>query len=150
MDETRLRQLETLLRTELQAIAFSDTLKETQSVEVSFYLTPSEKAKLNETCQGIGISKFIRALLLRSRPLTPRPIVPQVNREVYIELSRLGRNLNQQTRVLHEALQNVPDQQTLERSIVPAYLAQLEALKVLLLELRQSLVPNHRDADDEL
>lgn len=153
MHDDRLSQLAAILRAELQAVGFAGVAKEKRLVEVSFYLTPTEKAKLDAVCAGIGISQFIRSLLLRSRPPTPRPLVPQVNREVYLELARIGRNMNQQTQALHEALQGVPPSQALDAlnaSITPAYLAQLEALTLLLQQVRQELVPLNRDEDGDV
>ena len=149
-DDEKLNQLAASLRSELQAIGFAGLTDERRSIRVPVYFTPSEKAKLDEVCAGMGISKFMRSLLLRSRPPSSRPLIPQVNREIYIELSRLGRNINQQTRALHEALQAVPSSpalDVLDASIVPAYLAQLEALMLLLQQVRQALVPLKHEED---
>ncbi len=150
MDDEKLKQLEAILRAELQAIAFSGIAKENQSVAVSFYLTPSEKAKLDEHCAGIGISKFIRSLLLRSRPLAHRSPIPAVNRELYIELLRIGRNINQQTRALQAALQTIQPLPDLDPSITYTYLAELDALAMLLHQVRQNLVPVDHDEDDAI
>jgi|GEM_PF-1243626 len=149
MDEARLRQLEQLLQPELAAIAAMGVQtgeKRTEYIRV--YLTPSEKAKLDESCEGIGTSKFIRSLLLRLRPLVRRRPVPQVNRDVYVELLRVGRNINQQTRALHEALQRTQSLPALDVRIVQDYQSQLEALALLLHQTRKALLPlDHEEAD---
>ncbi|PSB26644.1 plasmid mobilization protein [Stenomitos frigidus] len=149
MEDERLRQLQQLLQPELAAIAAMGVQtgeKRTEYIRV--YLTPSEKAKLDESCEGIGTSKFIRSLLLRLRPLVRRRPVPQVNRDVYVELLRVGRNINQQTRALHEALQRTQSLPALDVRIVQDYQSQLEALALLLHQTRKALLPlDHEEAD---
>lgn len=153
MNEEKLRQLERLLQPELAAIAAQGVQnKERRTEYICVYLTPSEKAKLEERCAGIGTSKFMRSLLLRSRPLVRRPPIPQVNRDIYTELLRIGRNLNQQTRALHEALQqsqSLADRDAIRESIAQNYQSQLEALALLLHQTREALLPLEYDEEDE-
>lgn len=151
MDDERLRQLQQLLQPELAAIAAMGVQtgeKRTEYIRV--YLTPSEKAKLAESCEGIGTSKFIRSLLLRSRPLVRRQPVPQVNRAVYTELLRIGRNINQQTRALHKALQQSQSLPALDVRIVQDYQSQLEALALLLHQTRKALLPLDHNEEDAI
>lgn len=155
MDEARLRQLEQLLKPELAAIAaIGVQTGEKRTEYVRVYLTPSEKAKLDERCEGIGTSTFMRSLLLRSRPLVRRQLVPQVNRDVYVELLRIGRNINQQTRALHEALQRTQSlsavDAAMELLIAQNYWSQLEALTLLLHQTRKALLPLDHDEEDAI
>lgn len=48
---------------------------------------------------GLSVSEWIRRVAL-SR-YTPRPIMPEVNRKTYLELARIGGNLNQLTMLAH-------------------------------------------------
>lgn len=69
-------------------------------------LTPGERDQLADTARdlGISISTYIRQVVL-SRPLPPRRAVrpiPEVNRETYHALGRVGGLLNQVAHRLHE------------------------------------------------
>lgn len=48
---------------------------------------------------GLSVSEWMRRIAL-SR-YKPRPIMPEINRATYLELSRIGRNLNQLARLAH-------------------------------------------------
>jgi hypothetical protein len=77
---------------------------EDYSEKITIRITPSEKRKLLERCQGIKISSYIRAGLFDYPMPRPRQVVPVVTRQMYVELNRIGHNLNQQTRSMNEAL----------------------------------------------
>jgi hypothetical protein len=77
---------------------------EDYSEKITIRVTPSEKRELLDRCQGIKLSTYIRAGLLNYPVPRPRQVVPHVTRQMYIELNRIGHNLNQQTRSIHEAL----------------------------------------------
>jgi hypothetical protein len=64
-------------------------------------LTPSERQQLEMRCQGVAISTYIRSGLFDYPMPRPRTIVPIVNRQIYVELNRIGVNLNQQTKVIN-------------------------------------------------
>jgi hypothetical protein len=49
---------------------------------------------------GLSLSSFIRRAALKRR--MPPPPVPQINRDSYQELCRIGNNLNQVARAVHE------------------------------------------------
>ncbi len=151
MNDPDLKTLEALLRQKLQAIAphVLET-REKRTERVMVLLTPSEKAILEETCAGIGTSKFLRSLLFRARPLVRRQPVPIVNRETYSELGRIGQNLNQQTRLLRSERQQASQAQDLAPSLLSTNLAVLESLTLLLPQLQQALVPLDGDPDDDL
>lgn len=62
-------------------------------------LTRQEKAELAEVARdmGLSLSAYARGVLL-DRPLPPRrhrPAIPEVNRQLYVGLNRIGTNLNQ-------------------------------------------------------
>jgi len=140
-----MQALELLFKAELQAIALRGVeTGERRTEQVRVYLTPLEKAKLDEICGGVGISAFLRSLIFRDRPLVRRQPVPQVHRDLYIELSRIGSNLNQQTRALHSVLQqrqNLQNLDVIDGSIVQVDWRQLESLTTLLHEIRKALLP---------
>jgi hypothetical protein len=50
------------------------------------------------------VSSYIRAGLFDYPMPRPRQVVPVVTRQMYVELNRIGHNLNQQTRSMNEAL----------------------------------------------
>jgi hypothetical protein len=77
---------------------------EDYSEKITIRVTPSEKQKLLERCQGIKVSSYIRAGLFDYPMPRPRQVVPVVTRQMYVELNRIGHNLNQQTRSMNEAL----------------------------------------------
>lgn len=49
---------------------------------------------------GVSLSEFVRRAALKRR-LPPAP-PPQINRDIYQELSRIGNNLNQVARKIHQ------------------------------------------------
>jgi hypothetical protein len=77
---------------------------EDYSEKITIRVTPSEKQKLLARCQGIKVSSYIRAGLFDYPMPRSRQVVPIVTRQMYVELNRIGHNLNQQTRSMNEAL----------------------------------------------
>lgn len=141
MNDEKWSALESLFKAELTAIAaLGVETGEKRTASIRVYLTPAEKAKLSQNHVGIGMSDYIRSLLFRDRPLVRRDPLPTVNRDTYIELGRIGRNMNQQTRALYQALQQ-PDP-AIDGVMLAAYQTQLEALTKLLRQIRQTLVPD--------
>jgi hypothetical protein len=67
---------------------------EDYSEKITIRVTPSEKQKLLERCQGIKVSSYIRAGLFDYPMPRPRQVVPIVTRQMYVELNRIGHNLN--------------------------------------------------------
>lgn len=64
--------------------------------------TTEERECLYEAARSVGLSlsEFVRRSALK-RPL-PKASSPEVNRETYRELCRIGNNLNQLMRAIHE------------------------------------------------
>jgi hypothetical protein len=79
-------------------------IAEDYSEKITIRITPREKQELLQRCQGVKVSSYIRAGLFDYPVPRPRQVVPIVTRQMYIELNRIGQNLNQQTRSIHEAL----------------------------------------------
>lgn len=71
-------------------------------------LSPSERLELENKAAGAGLklSQYLRQTGLRRKM---RPRVPEINRETYLELGRIGNNLNQLTKVCHIALKQGTD-----------------------------------------
>ncbi len=63
---------------------------------------PSEHLFLKQAAGGLALSEYIRRAALGKRRLRRR--IPAINREAYLELSRLSSNLNQLARACNVAL----------------------------------------------
>ena len=70
----------------------------------SLRLSASERLELeNKAAEaGLKLSEYLRQTGLRKKI---RAKVPEINREMYLELGRIGNNLNQLTKNSHIALQ---------------------------------------------
>ncbi|MEB3356049.1 MAG: plasmid mobilization relaxosome protein MobC [Synechococcales bacterium] len=105
------------------------TTGETSHKFVSIRLTPSEHQYFRDLAGSLSLSEFFRRAGLgqpipQYRKAQP---VPQVNREVLLELGRIGSNLNQISRSCHIALK-----QGQGCSVDPSVLEELRAqLKTL-------------------
>ncbi|MGE4232031.1 MAG: hypothetical protein AB7F43_01765 [Bacteriovoracia bacterium] len=68
---------------------------------VPIRLTPAERDWLKCVAknQALSLSEYIRRAALKRR-LPPSP-APEINRKTYLELSRIGNNLNQLLRAIH-------------------------------------------------
>lgn len=111
-----------------------------RSIKVTFRISPAEERLLNQRCQGVKHSRYIRAGLFNYPRPRPRPVIPQVNRDTYVELSRIGHNLNQQTKAIHEALA-----MKLITGFSDAYLNELRTLRDLVQQLQVEIsCPDHQ------
>ncbi|MCV3214050.1 MobC family plasmid mobilization relaxosome protein [Plectonema radiosum NIES-515] len=112
---------------------------------VSLRLTEEEKeaweAKALAAGMGNNISKFIRYCVEHDR-IYIAPPVPAINEHIYIELGRIGNNINQIAYAINRAVK-------LGEAIAIAAdpRSEIEALKPLLLEVKQMLLglPNQPD-----
>ena len=75
---------------------------------------------------GLKLSEYLRSAGL-NRP--HRPIVPEINRNTYVELGRIGNNLNQLTKACHTALQQ-GHSFNLDISLLQSLANQLEQLRL--------------------
>lgn len=78
-----------------------DVMAGDRTEKITVRLTPAERQQLEMRCQGVAISTYIRSGLFDYPMPKPRTIVPIVNRQLYVELNRIGVNLNQQTKVMN-------------------------------------------------
>lgn len=75
--------------------------------KLSFVVSDEELDILNTTRGGIKLSEYIRSVLFKQRLPIPRANVPAINREILVQLNRIGGLLNQQAKALNTAkLQN--------------------------------------------
>ncbi len=101
--------------------------------KLSFVVSDEELEVINQARGGMKLSEYLRAVLFNQRLPIPRAIVPAINREVLVQLNRIGGLLNQQARALNTAkLQNSFS------GISPEYLQQcLDKLSELERELKE-------------
>lgn len=92
-----------------------------RTITVSTRLTPAETARLDNLRGKIQRGTYLRLILADTVP----PYIPAINRQAYVELSRLGSNLNQVVRAFN-AIGSSPE-----------YMADIQSL---LAELRLSLI----------
>ena len=114
-----------------------DSPTERRTVRVIFKVSPSEERKLDELCDGIGRSPYIRAGLFGYSVTRPKADIPQINRDTYFELGRIGINLNQQTKALNGAIKaghSLP---------LGEYLDKLTALEAMLKDLKAQIIETH-------
>jgi hypothetical protein len=112
-----------------QALQESE-LKERRTICKRFYVTEAEDQQLEDLCQGVSLSAFVRAKVFGTGIPRPRPIVPQINRESYIHLTSLRANCNQIARAVNTAAK-----QNRELPLTQAYLNQLKHLEALLVSI---------------
>lgn len=81
----------------------------TRKAVVPIRYTTEERERLYEAARSVGLSlsEYVRRAALK-RPM-PKASAPEVNRETYRELCRIGNNLNQLMRAIHEGRANSID-----------------------------------------
>ena len=52
---------------------------------------------------GLKLSEYLRSAAL-NKTIRPQPKVPEINRATYVELGRIGNNINQLTKAAHASL----------------------------------------------
>lgn len=107
--------------------------------KLSFVVSDSELEILNTARGGIKLSEYLRAVLFKQRLPIPRASVPAINREILVQLNRIGSLLNQQAKALNTAkLQNSFDGISLE--YLQHCLDKLSELELELKELGRAIV----------
>ena len=107
--------------------------------KLSFVVSDSELDILNTARGGIKLSEYIRSVLFKQRLPIPRANVPAINREILVQLNRIGGLLNQQARALNTAkLQNTFSGISL--SYLQHCIDQLSELELELKELGRAIV----------
>ena len=95
----------------LQGVFNDSQVELPQKVErknkLSFVVSDEELEMLNAARGGMKLSEYLRSILFKQRLPIPRATVPAINREILVQLNRIGGLLNQQAKVLNTAkLQN--------------------------------------------
>jgi hypothetical protein len=107
--------------------------------KLSFVVSDEELEMLNTARGGIKLSEYIRSVIFKQRLPIPRASVPAINREILVQLNRVGSLLNQQTKALNIAkIQNKFDGITLE--YIQNYFDKLSELERELKELGRVIV----------
>ena len=70
-------------------------------------LSASERAALESKAEsaGLKLSPYLRQAGLNKSISNKTNLVPEVNRAIYVELGRIGNNINQITKAAHKSLQ---------------------------------------------
>ena len=71
--------------------------------KLSFVVSDEELEILNTARGGIKLSEYLRAVIFKQRLPIPRASVPAINREILVQLNRIGGLLNQQATALNTA-----------------------------------------------
>ena len=101
--------------------------------KLSFVVSDEELEILNTARGGMKLSEYLRAVLFKQRLQVSRVTVPAINREILVQLNRIGGLLNQQARAL-----NTAHSQNSFSGISLSYLQQcLDKLSELNQELKQ-------------
>lgn len=121
-------------------------LAERRTVCKRFYLSEAEDARLAELCQGVSLSAFVRSKVFGTGVSRPRAIVPQIDRETYIQLTHLRSNVNQIAKAV-----NIAAQQGNELPLTQAYLGVLteldDRLRAIGLQLSQATDQTREEND---
>ncbi|MEM6399791.1 MAG: plasmid mobilization relaxosome protein MobC [Cyanobacteria bacterium P01_D01_bin.116] len=117
--------------------------KPLRDVRVTLRFTQTEKEELNARAEAAGcghnLSKFIRICVKDSNVDCPMPL-PKINHQTYVELSRIGNNLNQIARAINISLKsgnlNVAD-----------CTGEIEALNRVMKDIKKSLIGMPQEND---
>jgi len=81
-------------------------IQDLKMLQINIRVTLEEQLQIEEYSKsyGMSVTQYIRIRSLKKQ--LPKHSMPSINRELFIELSRIGNNLNQLTK---KANQNHPD-----------------------------------------
>jgi hypothetical protein len=122
-----------------------DDLEQRRNIKITFRINREEERRLIERIGGVSYSQYIRAGLFGYPRPRPRPIIPQVNRLTYIELNRIGNNINQQSAAINRAV--LMGLQPLDQN-TKIYLEELAALKELIAQTRREIAQVDLEEDE--
>ncbi|MCC5634086.1 MobC family plasmid mobilization relaxosome protein [Nostoc sphaeroides CHAB 2801] len=117
---------------------------EKREITITFRVSSAEKARLEQRCNGVVQSDYIRARLFDYPLPQPKLTIPEVNRQTIYELKKIGNNLNQQTRAINEAVKIGSQPLT---SSIKEYLQTIKELTALLEQTHASLSQAMPDED---
>lgn len=110
--------------------------KPKRKVKVNFRLTEAEKERWEAKAEAVGcgnnLSQFIRLSVERERTFVLQT-TPMIMKQTYIELGRIGNNINQIATATNRSVK-------MGHQITVDPRPEIEALKLLLLEVRQLLI----------
>jgi hypothetical protein len=101
-----------------------------------FYLTPEENQRLDERRQGVPLSTFVRTKVLGVSSPRPRSIVPQLDRQTYVQLTAIKHHCQTIAIALKANPNPLRSQENLD---------QLDRLEALLTEIAQTLTQTRED-----
>ena len=107
-----------------------------REITITFRVSTAEKLRLEQRCNGVVQSDYIRARLFDYPLPQPKLTIPEVNRQAIYELKKIGNNLNQQTKAINEAVKIGRQPLT---SSVKDYLKNLQELTEVLEQMHQKL-----------
>ncbi|MCF2152327.1 MobC family plasmid mobilization relaxosome protein [Desmonostoc muscorum LEGE 12446] len=117
---------------------------EKRETTITFRVSTAEKTRLEQRCNGVVQSDYIRARLFDYPLPQPKLTIPEVNRQTIYELKKIGNNLNQQTRAINEAVKIGSQPLT---SNLKEYLQTIKELTALLEQTHASLSQAIPDED---
>ena len=105
-------------------------IQDLKMFQINIRVTLKEQLQIEEFSKsyGLSVTQFIRIRSLKKQ--LPKQTMPGINRALFIELSRIGNNLNQSTKRLH---QGNPDAKSLQIELLELK-AILEEVKSVLLQ----------------
>ncbi|MFN6568237.1 plasmid mobilization protein [Dendronalium sp. ChiSLP03b] len=115
-----------------------------REITITFRVSTAEKLRLEQRCNGVVQSDYIRARLFDYPLPHPKLTIREVNRQAIYELKKIGNNLNQQTRAINEAVKIGSQPLTHE---VKEYLQTIKELAALIEQTHASLSQPISDKD---
>lgn len=110
-----------------------------RTVKMTIRLTEEERAQIQGWCGRGDASGYVRANLFNYPCPKPRPPLPEVNRLVYLELGRIGNNLNQIARAANLSLLMGNEVPFVQAAASQQLVEQIQDLKSMVQELRAAM-----------
>ena len=105
-------------------------------------LLPSERSAMEQkaAAANLKLSEYLRAAGL-SKTIRSQPKIPEINRATYVELGRIGNNINQLTKTAHASLKR--------GGSCNVNLAELSQLNDLIKRMRLEILAVYLSPDEE-
>lgn len=115
--------------------------KPKRTKNITIRLTEAEKEEWNARAEAAGcgnnLSKFIR-LSVSDGKINAPPAIPETNYQIFVELSRIGNNINQIAKAINISLKS-------GNLAVTDCSGEIEALKKLMKDVKKSLIGMPQD-----
>ena len=84
-------------------------IQDLKMFQINIRVTLEEQLQIEEFSKsyGLSVTQFIRIRSLKKQ--LPKQTMPSINRALFIELSRIGNNLNQSTKKIHQGNPDVKE-----------------------------------------